>query len=185
MRLLRLRLSQALADGLVPHLEHLSLSGCPHLCAAPEDSALADVAMEQLARTEMKQLRKLDLSHNPTLSASTLSQILAHHGPKLVQLNLIGCTELTAATLLEMATHCAGHLACLKFAHAPPSRTAAANPDPHEEEQAIALLHDSVTALVRAFALSLHSCFFHSCLSVIESRESDRIGSFAGTKVWH
>lgn len=64
------------------------------------------------------------------------------------ELNLIGCTELTAATLLEIATHCSGRLTCLKFAHAPPSRAAAAAPDPNEEQQAIAMLHDSVTSLV-------------------------------------
>jgi hypothetical protein len=104
--------------------------------------------MEQLARTEMKQLNKLDLSYNPTLSASTLSRILSHHGAELADLNLIGCTELTAATLLEIATHCTEHLSCLKFAHAPPSRTVAATPDPNEEQQAIAMLHDSVTTLV-------------------------------------
>ena len=133
----------------MPQLQHLSLSGCPHLCAAPEDTASPEVAMEQLARTEMRRLSKLDLSHNPTLSASTLSRILSHHGAALVELDLIGCTGLTAATLLEVATHCSENLTCLKFAHAPPSRTAAAAPDPNEEQQAIALLHDAVTALVR------------------------------------
>ena len=140
---------QALADGLVPRLTHLSLSGCPHLCVAPEDGTSAEIAMEQLARTHMRQLNKLDLSHNPTLSASTLSRIVSHHGSELADLNLIGCTELTAATLLEIATHCTKQLTCLRFAHAPPSRTVGANPDSNEEQQATAMLHDSVTALVR------------------------------------
>lgn len=74
---------QALADGLVPQLEHLSLSGCPHLCVAPEYGASKAVAMEQLARADMRRLNKLDLSHNPTLSASTLSRVLSHHVPTL------------------------------------------------------------------------------------------------------
>jgi hypothetical protein len=39
----------------------------------------------------MPQLLSLDLSHNPTLSASSLSQILAHHGATLLELNLLGC----------------------------------------------------------------------------------------------
>ena len=154
--------SQALADGLVPHLTHLSLSGCPHLCAVPEDGTSTEAAMEQLARTEMRQLNKLDLSHNPTLSASTLSRILTHHGAELAELDLIGCTELTAATLLEIATHCTENLTCLKFAHAPPSRTIAAAPDPNEEQQAITMLCDSVTALVcTAFVLGLCSDYPH------------------------
>eukprot|EP01043_Picozoa_sp_COSAG02_P055553 COSAG02_NODE_6457_length_3560_cov_7.670904_2_plen_145_part_00 len=132
----------------MPRLTHLSLSGCPHLCIVSEDGTSTEVAMEQLARIDMRQLNKLDLSHNPTLSASTLSRILSHHGPELTDLNLIGCTELTAATLLEIATHCTKKLTCLKFAHAPPSRTIGANPESNEEHQATAMLHESVTALV-------------------------------------
>ena len=76
--------------------------------------------------------------------------MVAGQGAELEELNLIGCTELTAATLLEIATHCSGRLNCLKFTHAPPSRAAAPTPDPNQEQQAISMLHDSVASLVCA-----------------------------------
>ena len=160
---------EALADKILPQLQRLSLSGCAHLCLMPEDefgepdaSEAAEIALEQLARQTMPQLTALDLSQNPALSPATLSLILTRHGGTLKELNLLGCTELSAATLLEVATRCSDKLSSFKFIHQPPAAGAAVA-EPNAERQAIADLGEAVEALAGKCGGSLTALALEGC----------------------
>jgi DNA repair protein RAD7 len=182
---------EALADKILPQLQSLSLSGCAHLCLVPEDergepdtSEGAEIALEQLARPTMPQLTALDLSHNPALSPSTLSLILARHGGMLKDLNLLGCTELSAATLLEVATQCSDKLSHFKFIHQPPT-AGAALAEPNAERQAIAELGEAVEALAEKCGGSLTALALEGCGPLLSDAAmaavAERCGQGVGT----